>query len=181
MIVSVTEISAIVKLACLLIPSYESAVYMFDHNVVRRLPKLFRKFQATAVTLFDFGKQFDPFVHIRRIARMPTFLRCLPRHIRGTESIMWIGSCWLSMWKRLMTDFGLGVATAGCWRVVEVDEKCCCCSWKWLAPYRNWFEGPGSDKWCAGSLIFTVPTYCKSCMSAKWWGLLACTRNGCGE
>lgn len=50
MIVSVTEISAIVRLACLLIPSYESTVYMFDHNVMRRLPKLFRKFQATANT-----------------------------------------------------------------------------------------------------------------------------------
>ena len=55
MIVRVTEINAIVKLACLLIPSYESTVYMFDHNIMRRLPKLSRKFQAAAVILFDFG------------------------------------------------------------------------------------------------------------------------------
>ena len=30
-------------------PPYESTVFMFDHNIMQRLSKLFRKFQATAV------------------------------------------------------------------------------------------------------------------------------------
>ena len=65
MIISITEISAIVKLACPLIPPYESTVYVFHNKIIRRLSELFRKLHTAAVTLPDFGRQFDQFIPIR--------------------------------------------------------------------------------------------------------------------
>ena len=132
---------------------------------VSRLVETFQKIPSHSHKTFCLVKSYQS-VPIRGVTRMPPVQlaethKGVPNPLCG---LVPAGCRYERGWSQM---FGLVVAAAEGWRLLKVDESCCC-SWKLLALYRNWLKVPGSYKWREGSLIANVLAHCKSCAGIKW-------------